>query len=580
MAVAPFFADRRRRAALLSLAAAASGPGRVGVASCFAVGGAPNLAGERNSRLSRIGGREGTDVRRRRPMTAGGATGLEGIGGSSIAGPSSHASSRLSSRVTNALVRSRTTPSSNARPLHVSSSTLRASSAAGDDDAASDLSARGGGGSADERETLERVPMWPCFDELDRNLIKISVPCIANFAINPLIGAVDLFWINRMGNALAVAGQAAANQVFNSAFWIFSFLPSVTATLVSKVNAEGDEEGLQDAVCQALVVGFVVAMMGFGMIFLNPEKVLSAVLPDGSKAMEFAKPYLLIRSFSFLPNLTSLIGYSAFRGVLDTVTPMKISAFANIFNALLDPVLIFPFKMGVTGAALATLAAEIISAVTFMRILLKRNMIRWSKLFRIPDWSKLKPLLKGGLALQLRNFALNLTFLAVTRVTQSIDDTGVAAAAHALAIQTFQVGGIVLLALSTVAQTVVPNEMIEKIDPATGKKTGGVLATKAVVNRLMSWGFILGGILGGVQLAILPFLLKSSPLEEVRQVALIPSYLASVYQLINGLVFIGEGVMVGCGNFLQLSLSTLVATGATLQALKTFPKTYGITGVW
>jgi len=70
------------------------------------------------------------------------------------------------------------------------------------------------------------VTRWPCFDALDDRLIKIALPCILNFAINPLIGAVDLFWVNRMGNALAVAGQSAANQVFNSAFWLASFLPS------------------------------------------------------------------------------------------------------------------------------------------------------------------------------------------------------------------------------------------------------------------------------------------------------------------------------------------------------------------
>jgi hypothetical protein len=67
---------------------------------------------------------------------------------------------------------------------------------------------------------------WPCLDTMDRKLIAISLPVIANFAINPLIGAVDLFWVNRMGNALAVAGQSAANQVFSSAFWFSSFLPS------------------------------------------------------------------------------------------------------------------------------------------------------------------------------------------------------------------------------------------------------------------------------------------------------------------------------------------------------------------
>ena len=42
------------------------------------------------------------------------------------------------------------------------------------------------------------APLWPCGDALDQRLTKIALPCIANFAINPLVGAVDLFWVNRM----------------------------------------------------------------------------------------------------------------------------------------------------------------------------------------------------------------------------------------------------------------------------------------------------------------------------------------------------------------------------------------------
>eukprot|EP00577_Skeletonema_sp_RCC1716_P006533 CAMPEP_0113434300 /NCGR_PEP_ID=MMETSP0013_2-20120614/35512_1 /TAXON_ID=2843 ORGANISM="Skeletonema costatum, Strain 1716" /NCGR_SAMPLE_ID=MMETSP0013_2 /ASSEMBLY_ACC=CAM_ASM_000158 /LENGTH=620 /DNA_ID=CAMNT_0000324285 /DNA_START=141 /DNA_END=2005 /DNA_ORIENTATION=- /assembly_acc=CAM_ASM_000158 len=425
----------------------------------------------------------------------------------------------------------------------------------------------------------EDISMWPQFDDLDKRMMKIALPCIANFAINPLIGAVDLFWVNRMGNALAVAGQAAANQVFSSAFWIVSVLPSVTATLVSKANAKGDEGEVQDAVSQALVAGFYVSLVGSLLMLRYPDKVLSSVLKDGAPALKYAKPYLFIRSFAFLPSLISIIGFSAFRGTLDTKTPLKISLFSNMCNAVLDPILMFTMAMGVPGAALATLFAEVVSAGSFLALLLKRRMIRWSKIFRLPSWTALKPLLKGGAALQY-NVALNLTFLAVARVTQSLDDNGVAAAAHALAIQVFQIGGIVLLALSTVAQTVVPNEMIERVDPVTGEKSGGKSAAKSLVNRLMSWGFILGIVLGSLQLVLLPALQKSSPLEEVRQAAVIPSILASVYQIMNGLVFIGEGVMVGCGNFMQLSLSTVVATCAALLSLNTLPKMYGLTGVW
>lgn len=67
---------------------------------------------------------------------------------------------------------------------------------------------------------------WPCMDDLDRKLIQISLPVIANFAIAPVIGAADLFFVNRLGNALAVAGQAAANQVYGSVFFLTSFIPS------------------------------------------------------------------------------------------------------------------------------------------------------------------------------------------------------------------------------------------------------------------------------------------------------------------------------------------------------------------
>lgn len=79
--------------------------------------------------------------------------------------------------------------------------------------------------------------IWPCFDKMDKDLIKIALPVIGNFAINPLIGAVDLFWVNRMGNALAVAGQAAANQVFSSAFWFTSFLPSGKSKIHNKCKS-------------------------------------------------------------------------------------------------------------------------------------------------------------------------------------------------------------------------------------------------------------------------------------------------------------------------------------------------------
>jgi len=468
-----------------------------------------------------------------------------------------------------------------------SSSSLSAVTAAseGGDTNNNSNSLRGGGGGGDgstisEAAAAAAAGVWPCLDSLDRKLIKLSLPVIGNFAINPLIGAVDLFWVGRMGNALAVAGMAAANQVFTSTFWLTSFLPSVTATMIAKENAAGNKKGVQDAVCQALFVGMLVAVVATGVLFTNPGSVLKSVIPQGAPSLAYAKPYLIIRALAFLPSLISLVGYSAFRGILETTTPVKISASANLLNALLDPILIFSFALGVPGAAYATLAAEVISAGAYLHLMRKRQLIpNLRRIVKPPQWKQLEPLLRGGAALQLRNVALNLTFLMVARVTQTIDQTGVAAAAHAMAVQVFQVGGIVLLALSTVAQTVVPNDLVIRYDQ-NKQKVGGKRVAKATVNRLMGWGLILGILLGSMQIVLIPLIGRASPLQEVRDAARAPAILASILQVINGLVFIGEGVMVGTGNFMQLSLSTMVATAGCLWALRAFPPIFGLTGVW
>lgn len=119
-------------------------------------------------------------------------------------------------------------------------------------------------------------------DDIDRLIVWSTLPLSAVFAIIPLSQALDLFWVNRLGDALAVAGQAAANQVFNSAFWLFSFLPSVTATLVSKSHASGDIEATQDAVCQALLFASVISIAGTSFMFMNPVKALSSILKGTS----------------------------------------------------------------------------------------------------------------------------------------------------------------------------------------------------------------------------------------------------------------------------------------------------------
>ena len=158
------------------------------------------------------------------------------------------------------------------------------------------------------------VGRLPAGDDLDKQIFKLALPAVLNLAILPLVGAADTFWVGRMGNALALAGQGAANQIFNSAFWIISFLPSVVTPLVAKAAGAGDKETVQERVGEAIFIGTFMGLLGMVLLSVLPNHALALVIPKGSDALVHAKPYLTIRALTFIPALLSTVAFAAFRG--------------------------------------------------------------------------------------------------------------------------------------------------------------------------------------------------------------------------------------------------------------------------
>ena len=195
--------------------------------------------------------------------------------------------------------------------------------------------------------------------DLDRRITRVLLPCALSFLVVPLTNAVDTAWIGRMGDALALAGQGAANQVFSTAFFLISFLPTVMAPLVASAVGAGDRARARARIGETLFLASFLGALGTIALSLYPSICLRIVLAPDSPAIEPAQSYLWVRALSLLPALWGSVGFAALRGAQDTRTPLKISAGSNLFNALVDPVLIFTCSLGVTGAAVATALAEV-----------------------------------------------------------------------------------------------------------------------------------------------------------------------------------------------------------------------------
>lgn len=419
---------------------------------------------------------------------------------------------------------------------------------------------------------------WPCGDALDKRIMTLALPAMLNLAIMPLVGAVDTFFVGRMGSALALAGQGAANQIFSSAFWIISFLPSVVTPLVARAAGENDQTQIQDRVGEAMFLASIMGIIGMALLCANPTRALNTVLDASSGARVFAEPYLAIRALTLIPSLLSTVGFATFRGTMDVVTPLKISLVSNIVNCILDPIFIFKFGMGVSGAAVATCIAELISFLLYIKVLMGKNILKMSKVLKVPSFTSLKPMLMGGLGVQLRAVSLNIAFLTVTKTTQALDKTGTAAAAHAITVQLWQLGGVVLLALSVTASIIVPQERFKKSNNGLINTDENTLKARQVANRMLLWGVVLGVVLGAAQLACLPLLNIFSPLPEVQKAARLPSIIGALLQILNGVVFVGEGIQQGNQAFVPLAAVTAIASAGMVVSLKYFGSS--LAGVW
>lgn len=395
-------------------------------------------------------------------------------------------------------------------------------------------------------------------DELDRTILGTAIPSMINLAVVPVVNAVDTFWVGQMGIALALAGQAAANQVFFTLYFLIAFLPTITAPLVAKAVGSNDLEAAQSRVCEALFLSNVLG--GLGTLFLVglPRNALRIVLANDAPALEYAIPYLRLRALSMVPSLFAATGFAAYRGMLNTVTPLKVSLLTNAVNLVMDPLLIFSGGLGAAGAALATAGSEILGGFIYLKLLLRRKLVRWSRLLRPPKMKNLLPLIQGGAAMLLRQATLNVAFLTAARRAQAMDPSGVAAAAYGITMQIYSVGVVVHLGIQSTAATLVPNALAQ----------GSVASTRSVADRIFIWGTLIGFLLAASQLIALPYLVPFfTTLPEVQEAIKAPALISSFIHLVNGPVFAGEGTMLGLGKYKALATVTAMGVGVMVSGI-------------
>ena len=208
------------------------------------------------------------------------------------------------------------------------------------------------------RERILTEPILPL-------LIKTAIPTIVGMLINMIYNLTDTFFIGQLNNK---SMTAAIGIVFSFVGFIqaigFWFGYGSGNFMSRKLGEKEDEEAKilsSSGIVMALGAGIV--LMFLLSFFVEP---LASLLGGNASAqlLSFTTEYLRIIIFSIPFSLFALTVYNQLRlcgNVKDGIIGLLVGMLSNM---ILDPILIFGFKMGFIGAGWATLAGQVIGSIT------------------------------------------------------------------------------------------------------------------------------------------------------------------------------------------------------------------------
>mmetsp|Transcript_16664 Transcript_16664/g.30254 ORF Transcript_16664/g.30254 Transcript_16664/m.30254 type:complete len:468 (-) Transcript_16664:140-1543(-) len=401
---------------------------------------------------------------------------------------------------------------------------------------------------------------------VDQRIMATALPAMMNLAIIPVVSSVEAMWIGRMGDAAMIGAQSAASTAYLTVFYLLGFVPTMAAPVVAALLGGNKKDEARKSIGETL--GLCVILGALATVYvccIDPAAVLRLAMGGGGEAKTavavHALSYLRWKAACLVPMLVNAASFAAFRGALDTRTPMKVTLASGVVKLALDPLLIVACNMGMVGAPMASLVAETLAAIVNVALLVRRGLLPLKLRIRtlLPTWNTtLKPLLTGGTAMILRQLAINVCTLAMSRRAQAIG-AGVEAAAYGIAMNIYTIGFVVHVALQGAAAALIPSEYARR----------GKADARKMADRLFQWSVVTGICLGVLQQLALPLLLPLfTTLPEVREAVKAPALVASLLHVVNGPRFVAEGEMIGLRSFRDLTAITVVGTSLLVACLQ------------
>lgn len=253
----------------------------------------------------------------------------------------------------------------------------------------------------------------------------MAIPTIISMLLTSMYNLVDTFFVGKINTQ----STAAVGVVFSVMFFIqaFSFFfgngsGNYISRQLGAQNTKDAEVMASTGLFYTLVFSLIVMLLGW--FFLEPISILLGSTPT---ILPYTRQYLGI----------SLLGTPFIMGTFCINNQMRFQGFTkysvygaisgSIINCLLDPVFIFGFSMGVSGAAVASVIGQICGFIIMLIMSQKEGVIHYTHRRISFEGRFVKEIIAGGTPSISRQGLASVSTIALNSVAGNYGDAAIAA---------------------------------------------------------------------------------------------------------------------------------------------------------
>lgn len=230
-------------------------------------------------------------------------------------------------------------------------------------------------------------------------LVSMAVPGLLGTLTTYLYRTVDQIFVGNFVGRTALGGISVLSPFNNVIIALSLFITvggtSLLALTMGRKDYDEANKLFTNIVIQAIEMALIVSVLFF--VFARPFVGVCGA-KKGTQTYEYAVLYLKIVTCGQVFNMLN----QGLAAIIRTEGAAKYSMFANIvgafFNIVLDALLIIVFKMGVAGAAIATIVSQLMGAAFSAAFFFTgKSSLRWAG-FAVVDVRQMLYIAKMGIA--------------------------------------------------------------------------------------------------------------------------------------------------------------------------------------